>query len=50
MVGQAWHWFDHEQALAQVRRVVRPGGVLSGLGRKFVGASLGWGSGARVVS
>lgn len=35
MVGQAWHWFDHEQALAQVRRVLRPGRVLGLLWNVF---------------
>lgn len=28
LVAQAWHWFPHEQALAEARRVVRPGGWL----------------------
>lgn len=28
LVGQAWHWFPHEVAVAEVRRVLRPGGRL----------------------
>jgi len=24
LVGQAWHWFPHERAVAEVRRVLRP--------------------------
>jgi len=28
LVGQAWHWFPHAQAAAEVRRVLRPGGWL----------------------
>lgn len=28
-VGQALHWFDHEQFFAETRRVVVPGGVLA---------------------
>jgi SAM-dependent methyltransferase len=28
VVGQAWHWFPHEQAAAEIRRVLRPGGWL----------------------
>lgn len=28
LVAQAWHWFPHEQAVAEVVRVLRPGGWL----------------------
>lgn len=32
LVGQAWHWFDHERAIHEVRRVLRPGGWLGLVG------------------
>lgn len=35
LVGQAWHWFNEQQALAEVRRVLRPGGVLGLLSNVF---------------
>jgi SAM-dependent methyltransferase len=28
VVAQAWHWFDHDRAIAQVGRVLRAGGAL----------------------
>ena len=27
-VAQAWHWFDHERAASEMRRVLKPGGWL----------------------
>jgi ubiquinone/menaquinone biosynthesis C-methylase UbiE len=32
LVGSAWHWFNQSQALAEIARVLRDGGVLGVLG------------------
>lgn len=41
VVGQAWHWFDQDAAMASVRRVLRPGGTL-GLVWNVIDDSDGW--------
>lgn len=41
VVGQAWHWFDEAVAVAQIQRVVRPGGTL-GLLWNVIDDSVEW--------
>ncbi len=42
VAGQAWHWFDHAAAIAEVRRVLRPGGVLGLLWTGLDAHAGGW--------
>jgi SAM-dependent methyltransferase len=42
LVGQAWHWFSLPEAVASVRRVLRPGGTL-GLLWNVLDDTDGWG-------
>ena len=42
VVGQAWHWFDHDAAIAEVRRVLTPGGWLGLLWTGMTPAARGW--------
>jgi SAM-dependent methyltransferase len=41
MVATAFHWFDQDQALAEIARVLRPGGVL-GIVYDLVDTSVPW--------
>lgn len=40
-VGQAFHWFDRDAALAEIARVLRPGGALAAFWNRE-DASVGW--------
>jgi SAM-dependent methyltransferase len=41
LVGQAFHWFDHDRALPEIARILRPGGVLAAIGN-IEDDSIGW--------
>lgn len=41
VAAQAWHWFDEEAVTAEVRRLLRPGGVMGVVGN-FLDTSADW--------
>src|SRR6266851_7846969 len=49
LVGQAMHWFDMDQALPEIARVLAPGGVLAGLWN-VDDDRVGWVAGLAAVS
>jgi SAM-dependent methyltransferase len=40
-VSSAWHWMDHERTIAEIARVLRPGGILGVIWNGAV-RSVGW--------